>query len=380
MDRIGIDARFYGPEGTGIGRYVEKLLENLELIDQKNEYFVFLRTSNFHLYNPKNPNFTKIKADARWYSVKEQVIMPAILVKEKLDLVHFPHFNVPLLYPGKFVVTIHDLTKSNFGSSAASTKIAPVYLTKQNIYKLTLRQAVTRAKIVFTPSQYVKTQLVTNMKVDSKKIAVTPEGADEFYEPQLSPSEGKIKEVFGKYSVKSPYVIFVGNTYPYKNIKVLLESLAQIPTDLKFVCVSPRNSFLDRVIREAEELGVRSRLITPGFVPDEELKVLLNQALCFVFPSLSEGFGLPGLEAMGVGCPVIAAKATSLPEVYADAAIYFDPRDPKELVRKINSLTKEPKIRNNMVALGYQQVRKYSWKKMAEETLGVYNQVLEQNK
>lgn len=198
MDRIGIDARFYGPEGTGIGRYVEKLLENLELIDQKNEYFVFLRTSNFHLYNPKNPNFTKIKADARWYSVKEQVIMPAILVKEKLDLVHFPHFNVPLLYPGKFVVTIHDLTKSNFGSSAASTKIAPVYLTKQNIYKLTLRQAVTRAKIVFTPSQYVKTQLVTNMKVDSKKIAVTPEGADEFYEPQLSPSKGKNKRGFWK--------------------------------------------------------------------------------------------------------------------------------------------------------------------------------------
>ena len=192
--------------------------------------------------------------------------------------------------------------------------------------------------------------------------------------------EDLIKEVFGKYSVKSPYIIFVGNTYPYKNIKVILESLAQIPTDLKFVCISPRNSFLDKVIYEAEELGVRSRLIATGFVPDDELKVLLNQALCFVFPSLSEGFGLPGLEAMGVGCPVIAAKATSLPEVYEEAASYFDPKDSKELALRINSLAKDAKLRNNMVALGYQQVRKYSWKKMAEETLKVYNLVLKQDK
>src|SRR3989344_2347227 len=140
MARIGIDARFYGPEGTGIGRYVEKLLENLELLDQKNDYFVFLRSSNFHIYNPKKPNFIKIKADAHWYSVKEQIIMPAILVKEKLDLVHFPHFNAPLLYPGKFVVTIHDLTKSNFGSSTSSTRIAPVYFTKQSFYKITMSQ------------------------------------------------------------------------------------------------------------------------------------------------------------------------------------------------------------------------------------------------
>ena len=380
MARIGIDARFYGPDGTGIGRYVEKLLENLELLDQKNEYFVFLRASNFHLYNPKKSNFIKIKADARWYSVKEQIIMPAVLVRQKLDLVHFPHFNVPLLYSGKFVVTIHDLTKSNFGSLAASTKIAPVYLTKQNIYKFTLRQAVNRAKIVFTPSQYVKDSLVEDMKVNPEKIVVTTEGADEFYDPQFSPSEGKVKEVFGKYSIKSPYIVFVGNTYPYKNVRVILESLAQIHSELKFVCISPRNTFLDKVTKEAEELGVRSRLITPGFVPDEELKIILNQAQCFVFPSLSEGFGLPGLEAMGVGCPVIAAEATSLPEVYGDAASYFDPKDPQELALKINSLTKNARNKSNLIALGYQQVRKYSWKKMAEQTLKIYNLVLEQNK
>ncbi len=373
--RIGIDARFYGPEGTGIGRYVEKLLENLEILDQKNEYFVFLRGSNFPLYNPKAANFTKIKADARWYSLKEQVIMPAILMRQKLDIVHFPHFNIPLLYPGKFLVTLHDLTKSSFGSGAASTRVLPVYLAKQNLYKVTMNQAAHKAQMIFTPSQYVKDQLVEKLKISSEKIVVTYEGAEEFYDPKFSVSEGRVKEVFGKYSIKEPYIIFVGNTFPYKNLDTILQALSNLDPQLKFVCVSPRNKFLDKLISQAEDLGVKNRLITTGFVPDDDLKVLFNKASSFVFPSLSEGFGLPGLEAMGVGCPVIAAKATSLPEVYGSAAAYFDPKNSKNLAAQIKSIEQDKKLRLEMVAKGYQQVRKYSWKKMAEQTLKVYMSV-----
>src|SRR3990167_6714654 len=109
--RIGLDARFLGPEGTGIGRYVSSLLENLEAIDKNNYYVVFLRKQNWHLFNPTSPNFTKVLADARWYTAKEQLIMPFLLKKAKLDLLHVPHFNIPVAYPGKMIVTIHDLIK-----------------------------------------------------------------------------------------------------------------------------------------------------------------------------------------------------------------------------------------------------------------------------
>src|SRR3989344_4463888 len=111
--KIAIDARFYGPEGTGIGRYLENLLRELEKIDSINQYTVLLRKNNFDLFNPKGANFKKILTDARWYSVKEQILVPAVLSKIKPDLVHFPHVNIPLLWGGKFVVTIHDLTKTD---------------------------------------------------------------------------------------------------------------------------------------------------------------------------------------------------------------------------------------------------------------------------
>src|SRR4030042_4583674 len=153
--KIALDARFFGPEGTGIGKYVEKLLVNLEQVDSQNDYYVILRKDNFPLYNPKNPNFKKVLADARWYSVKEQVLLPAVLAKIKPDLVHFPHFNIPLVYPGKFVVTIHDVIKSEYKGASTTTRALPIYYLKHLGYEVTIRQAIKRAKKIFTPSNFV---------------------------------------------------------------------------------------------------------------------------------------------------------------------------------------------------------------------------------
>lgn len=375
--RIGIDARFLGPDGTGIGRYVEKLLENLEQLDQANEYFVFLRKSNFPLYNPKNKNFTKVTVDAHWYSIKEQVIMPAVLNKLKLDLVHFPHFNIPLLYSGKFVVTIHDLTKTKFGRSASGSKNLPVYWTKNNIYKFTINQALKRAEKILVPSNFVKNEIAKENKNLEKKIVVTYEAADDFANNHVEPSEGRVKEIYNKFGIREPFIIYVGNTYAYKNVAVILETLPKIDFNLKFVCVSPRDTQLAALIKKAEILGVRDRFITTGFVNDEDLKTLFSKALCFVFPSLSEGFGLPGLEAMACGCPVIAARASSLPEVYGEAALYFNPKSDKDLAEKINELLKNKLLRSKMVEKGLKKVREYYWRDTARQTLSVYKEILD---
>ncbi len=374
--RIGIDARFLGPEGTGFGRYVEKLIENLEVLDRDNEYFIFLRKDNFHLYSPKNPNFQKVLADAKWYSLKEQVIMPSLLRKYKLDLVHFPAAYIPVLYQGKFVVTTHDMTKINFREKAATTHKLPIYFVKHLAFTATFRQALSRAQKVITPSKYVKDDLVKVVGVPEKKIVVTYEGADNFLEEKFVASEGKVKEVFSKFAIKKPYLLYVGNAYPHKNLERLIESLVDVDPQVKLVCVIKRDIFLERLITKAESLGVRSRLVFTGGVTDDDLRLLFNQAQALVFPSLSEGFGLPGLEAMALDCPVICSDVTSLPEIYGEAAVYFDPYDTADIAGKINSVLNSEKLRLDLIKKGRVQVQKFSWKKMAEETLKIYAQIL----
>jgi glycosyltransferase involved in cell wall biosynthesis len=370
--KIGIDARFYGPDGTGIGRYLENLLKNLEILDQDNDYFVFLKNSNFHLYNPKNKNFQKLTVDAHWYSLKEQMIMPAALRSKKLDLVHFPHFNIPLLYTGDFVVTIHDLTKTVFGRSAASKRIAPVFLTKQALYNFTVKQALNRAKKIIVPSNFVRKEVERLFRIEKNKIKVIYEASEDFHQKNQPITEGRKKEVLGKYSTGEDFILFVGNSYPYKNLERLIESLVEIDSKVRLVCVGKRDYWMDKLIEKGKELNVHGRMRITGYVHDSELVVLLRSAKMLVFPSLSEGFGLPGLEAMGVGCPVVSARSSSLPEVYGEAAVYFDPNSVKDIARKVNTVLADKRLVTEMVRKGFEQVKRYSWKQTAKETLDVY--------
>jgi len=369
--RIGIDARFYGPEGTGIGRYVENLLKNLEKIDLKNEYFIFLKKSNFPLYQPKNKNFQKFTADAHWYSIKEQMIMPATLFSKKLDLVHFPHFNIPLLYSGKFVVTIHDLTKTIFGEKASSRKTLTSHA-KQKVYHFTMVQALSRAKKIIVPSKFVKKEIERLFGEPKEKIEVIYEAADEFRLSKIGVSEGKKRGISQKFAIKGDFILFIGNSYPYKNLEALVAALPKIKNRVQLVCVSKRDFWMEEIIKTAKKIGVDQRIVITGFVPDEELIILLKIAKLLAFPSLSEGFGLPGLEAMSVGCPVAAAKASSLPEIYGEAAAYFDPKSTASISEVINQILTDKEKTNELVKKGFEQAKKYSWKKTAQETLKVY--------
>lgn len=170
--RIGIDARFYGPEyGKGIGRYTQKLIKNLEKVDQDNQYFIFLRKENFNNYCPQNKNFSKILADYQWYSLAEQIFFPWQLYKLKLDLVHFLHFNVPLFYFKKFVVTIHDLIheQSSFQGSNLS---AFQFFLKKKAYKLVIKNAIQRSEKIITVSNFSQKEIVKRYNIDSNKVSV----------------------------------------------------------------------------------------------------------------------------------------------------------------------------------------------------------------
>ena len=373
--KIGIDARFLGPEGTGLGRYIERLLHHLQDLEQEHEVVVFLRPENESLFTVRNPLFSKAIADARWYTVKEQLLMPRLIAQNKIDLMHFGHFNVTPLSGRRFVVTIHDLIKSDHADRSASTRSALVYKTKHMAYELLVRYAAMNACRVLVPTKFVRQKVIDAFDMDPDNVIVTYEGVDT---SQLTRevSEEERQRVLEKYGIDRPFLLYVGNSYPYKNLDLILDALPQLPSEYVFVNPCARSTFYDRLSQNVKERGLENRVVLPGYVPDEDLAVLYASATLYVFPSLSEGFGIPALEAMASGLPVAAASASCLPEVLGDAAAFFDPHDPKAFADTVNQLLSSEEQRAALRVKGVERLKRYSWRKMAEQTRSVYTDCL----
>jgi len=371
--RIVIDARMYGLEHAGIGRYVLNLVKELEKKDKKNDYYLLLRKNYYQKLSFKNKKFKKILADIPHYSVKEQLLLPKIIKKIKPDLVHFPHFNVPLFYQGKYIVTIHDLIKHQSKGKETTTRLPFLYWPKYVLYRLIIFLAIKRARRIITPSQYWQKELIKRYQVKPEKITVTYEGADEFLKQKTKKDN---QTVLKEYNITKPFVIYTGNLYPHKNVLRLVKAIALFnqtkKEKLTLVIACSRDLFLERFEKEMEKIKGEIQVILAGFVPTEELISLYQESEAFVTPSLLEGFGLPGLEAMASGTPVIASNASCLPEIYSDAALYFDPLNIKDMAEKIKAVINHPRKRQELIKKGKEQVKKYSWEKMAKETLKVY--------
>lgn len=369
--KIGIDARLYGSSAKGIGRYVKELIENLEKTDLENEYLIFLNQQGFEEYQPQNKNFRKISVNIREYSILEQILWPRILAGYKLDYVHFPHFNVPLFYSRPFVVTIHDLIHWQH-SKEASTKNCILANFKKLIFRIVVRSAVNRAKKIFVVSETIKKELLNEFKISPDKVVVTYEGAHNMGDLLKNPGENNILN-----RIKSPYLFYVGNAYPHKNLyflaKSFLSATSQLPEDLYLVLAGRKDYFYEQLEQKIKDLPNNEKIYLLGEVTDRELSLLYQNALVYVFPSLAEGFGLPGLEAMANNLPVLASEISPLPEVYGEAALYFNPKNENDLAEKIIKIYKDQKLRESLIAKGREQVKKYSWEKCAKETLAVYN-------
>ncbi|TSC95536.1 MAG: Glycosyl transferase, group 1 [Parcubacteria group bacterium Athens1014_10] len=369
--RIGIDARFYGPMGKGLGRYVQKLIKYLEKIDRQNDYFIFLRKENFKDYQPRNPRFKKVLADCKWYSLKEQITIPFKIWQYKIDLMHFPHFNAAVFSPCKFIVTIHDLIITKFPTARATTLGPFLYKIKWIGYGLIIHLAVKRAEKIIAVSNFTKKELINYFKIKPDKIVVTYEAANEESEEKESLANSTAVQFL---MPDKPYLLYVGNVYPHKNLENLLKAFKILSkqNDLRLVLVGKEDYFYKRLKVCADELDLGDKIIFTGFVKDEDLKLFYENALIYVFPSFCEGFGLPGLEAMNYELPVAASRNSSLPEIYGAAAIYFNPDDIHDMAEKIGQLIKSKELRENLIKKGLERVKKYSWQKCAEQTLEIY--------
>lgn len=369
--RIGIDARFFGTRSKGLGRYTQKLIENLEKVSTKGDvFFVYLRKENWDDYIPKNSNFKKVLADYPWYSFSEQWKMPKLLNSYNLDLVHFPHFNVPLFYRKKFIVTIHDLILLHYPTVKNTTLNPFFYWFKFLAYRVVINFAIKKSSHIIAVSNFTKKDILHNYSVPKEKISVTYEASDDFCQSDQKNETSILK----KYAIIKPYILYVGNAYPHKNLEKLAESfrdvLKKIP-NLSLVLVGKKDYFYQQLSENIKKKKINN-IIFAGFVPDEDLELIYKNAELYIFPSLYEGFGVPPLEAMTKEVPVLSSNHECMREILEDGALYFDANSKEEITKSIVDLLDDNDKKSELVKKGLEIIKKFSWRKMAAETLLIY--------
>jgi len=396
--RIGIDARFYGPVGKGLGRYTQEVVDNLLKISsaeatEKNEssvdYVIFLSPDNFDELIISGTNIKKVKVSCRWYGWAEQILFPFYIWKEHLDLMHFPHFNVPILVPVKFVVTIHDLILTRFPTLRATTRGRFAYYFKSLAYHQVIKHALRRSCQIITVSNFTKNDIVQKFGITSNKVVVIYEGVANLSAGRDSLFVAKLdsSEILSQYHIQNNFLLYVGNAYPHKNLDRLLAVFSKLRLehkDLVLVMVGKMDYFYERIKETAQRLNLwqnnnlNSPVIFAGYVPDAQLEIMYAKAQAYVFPSLYEGFGLPPLEAMAQSCPVVSSNRGALPEILGSAADYFNPEDEADIFSRLDDILKDGRRREELKELGLLQIKKYSWWECARQTLDIYLKILRQ--
>lgn len=359
---IAIDAR---ESGTSTGRYVDKLIENLAKLDTDIDFTVLTKPHRLDFIRSIAPDFKVIEADIKEFTFAEQLAFMRLLNGLNVDLVHFSMVQQPVRYKGKVVTTIHDLTMTWENNPSRNFIIHSV---KRQVYKQVIKIAVRKSRAVITPSKFVKNDVIRFSGQSGNKFQVTYEGADRIKD-EAKPLEELVNKQF---------IMYVGRPMPHKNLERLIDAFALVKNhnpSLHLVLAGKKDSNYQRIESMVKAKGIKN-IVFSGFITDGQLRWLYQNCRAYVFPSLSEGFGLPGLEAMIHGAPVISSNATCLPEIYEDGAIYFDPYDVQAIADTITKVLEDNELRQDLIRKGSEQAKKYSWAKMAEQTLKVYQSLL----
>lgn len=379
---IGIDARLYGIEHRGIGRYAEQLV--LSLSKQKNDhrYTLFMRPKEAKNINLDKGKFKIVIADAPHYSIKEHLIMPYLIRKAKVEIMHFTHLNVPFFCPVPYVVTIHDLIVYHFPDSRATNLPNWKYRIKVFAYNFILKNAVQKARKIIAVSEFTKRDIVRNLNANDKKIIVIYLGVEKMIlgvdSMRNTPQFQKILQE--KFGINKHYLLYVGSAYPHKNLEKLIIAFcilrAKYSRNWQLVLVGREDKFYARlkeyVDNSVKNEDIKNDIIFAGEASDNDLDGLYRSAKLFVFPSLYEGFGLPPLEAGSRRTPVACAKSSCIPEIMSDSAYYFDPEDPEIIAAALDKAGGSRLIQDELAQRGVERAKQFSWDKTAKETVAVY--------
>lgn len=361
--KIVIDAR---ESGTSTGRYIDKLIEHLHGLKPTDSLILLTSAERTDFFATIAPDFTVLQTPFKEFTFEEQIGFRRQLNGLEADLVHFGMVQQPVMYRGSVITTMHDLTTIRFKNPS---KNPLVYWVKQQVYKWVIKMAAQKSAAILTPTQYVKNDVATFTHVDPAKITTTYEAAD-----FITDTPEPVKGLAGK-----QFVMYVGRPTPHKNLDRLVEAFGELQKtrpELHLVLAGKKDANYERYEAKVNSMGLANVVFT-GFISDGQLRWLYEHCSAYVFPSLSEGFGLPGLEAMVHGAPVVSSNATCLPEVYGEAAHYFDPLSVSDMAEKIGEVLDDPILREDLVEKGKAQAAKYSWDAMARQTLAIYEHVLQ---
>jgi len=364
VPRFGFDEKTGLPNRVGSSEFCFQLILWLSKIDKHNEYFVHL---------PIKPTSDMPPETEKWHYVVFSSKLWTLLGlskklfsdKNKLDVFFSPTHYLPLYVPCPSAVSILDVSYLHF----------PNLFKKKDLYQLKLwgRYSIGKANKIITISKSSKSDIIKEYGVSEDRVIVIYPGIKQVL------SMENLKKKFG---VSNNYILFVGTLQPRKNIVRLIEAFSRLrtkdlglKTDLELLIVGKKGWMYEDILNAPKKYGVSDNVKFLDSVSDEDLPSFYRNAICFVLPSLYEGFGLPILEAMKYGCPVIISNVSSLPEAGGDAALYFDPENAQDIARKIDQVISDEKLREKMREKGYQQVKKFSWEKTARETLKVLQEL-----
>ena len=365
--RIAIDAHSVGTQLAGNESYATNLIEALAQIDKTNEYTLYVtKTEAVERFHRRWPNFDVRQTVPHTPLIRIPLILSAELRKRPVDVLHV-QFTAPPASPCPVVVSIHDLSFEHLPQTF--TRRSRTQL------RLTVRYSARVAARVIVPTDYGKNDLATTYKIPPEKIDVIPLAAGRTFSPA---SEKDVQRVRQTYVIQDEYILSVGSIQPRKNLPRLIAAFARLRSTWsngklpKLVLVGKQAWLYDETIRAIESAGIEDSVILTGYVPAADLPALYTGATCFVYPSYFEGFGLPPLEAMRCGTPVITGNTTSLPEVVGDAALTVDPFSVEALESGIKKLLINPDLRATLRVKGLAQAEGFNWQDTARETLAVY--------
>jgi glycosyltransferase involved in cell wall biosynthesis len=371
MARIAIDARKW--RDYGIGTYVRNLVRHLARLDTETTYFLVCAGADVPTLRDLAANFVPVVDESAGYSVREHLSIPLKLRRLGVDLLHEPHYVVPFLTTSPIVVTIHDCIHLLF----------PQYLPNAGALayaRFMMGRAIRRSAVVLTVSEASRQDILRFYpEADAERVQVVPNAID----PNLiaDPGEEEIERVRERYQIRGRFVLYAGNIKPHKNLDRLIAAFGQLKRrpaleDVKLLIIGDEIHKYGSLRRAVEAAGVRHDVRFFGFVPDSTLAALYRLASVFAFPSLYEGFGLPPLEAMACGAPVVTSRISSLPEVVGDAAVLVDPYSVDDIAEGLARVFEDDTLRRDLIARGYTRAQSFSWERSVKAIHDTYLKVL----
>lgn len=371
--KIGFDgraAKWY--RGTGIGNYTYQLINSFNNIDKLNDFLLFMPENcntdiNFNR-NYTIKNITENKGSNFW----DEVNIPNILQNNEVEIYHVPQngIGLPLDKPCKTVITLHDIIPYRMPET-----VGPNYL---KIFTEQIPKIIPHCDAIITVSNFSKEDIIKEFNFPSEKIFVTHLAPEEIYKPYEKKYSKEL--ILKNYSIDGDFILYIGGYSPRKNIIGLLESfsklLSKYKKDIKLVIAGKKGISYELYLNKAIQLGIEDKVLFPGFIEIQHLPYLYSASEVFVYPSFYEGFGLPPVEAMACGVPVIASNTTSIPEILGDNALLIDPKDIDELYGSLLMVLEDKYLRDSLIKKGLIRASELSWNDTAKNTLDAYNKIL----